>query len=361
MQLCTINNITMAENCSYDITNECSVKGSRQSSIYCDMSVPFGHYMMRLTHLAPWVAGDKLFHALKSIVVEVDHTAPSSIELWMERAGGGFEWWWGLGGAGALVMVGLAVGSLALSSRKRRQKLWSHWPETDKSLEREAGGAILLLYARDCPLLMRAAAELRSVLRWASRGSPVYDMFAADTWREIAAASGTWVARAVAAPHVRLVLLQTPAARLLYAPPPAQHLKQPLLGRSVVYRRPHAADELVRVALRTVHEVLPLRSHELPHYRKCYKCIIPGLEADVAPTITPFREYELPGDVLALLSDLEPALLPPAGDSAPRAPPPPALCAALDRLAAALHDLRAYVADHPDYLDDELIHLSESE
>lgn len=77
-------------------------------------------------------------------------------------------------------------------------------------------GVILLLYARDCVLLERAADALRSLLQAAS-GRQVLDLYSSSSVRLWARSGEDWLRLLVAREDTRVVLLQTPAGTLLSA------------------------------------------------------------------------------------------------------------------------------------------------
>ncbi|XP_045528979.1 uncharacterized protein LOC123717163 isoform X2 [Pieris brassicae] len=303
-----------------DVTNNCTVVGRRQTEVVCSLWVPYGDYRMRLQHLAPWTTGS----IFNSII-----------------------------------------------NRDYRWIMQSVWKRNSPGMCRTR---VVLVYARDCPHVMRLAAALRTLLSRVT-DDPVYDVYCPERWSAVAGAAGEWMRRAVTSPDTRLVLLQTPALQHLHRATGDLTPEHPLLGSVAVYRQPHGADELVTLALRLLNET----AHRTAQYHKFYKITVSGLEVDVVPTVTPYRSYQLPQDTLILLRDLDPSLFhtesvqtpneenrfsneaplnrfPSVGD--PQSPPDnPELIKELQVLQEAASELVTYVRENPAYLTEQLFFI----
>ncbi|XP_032515057.2 uncharacterized protein LOC116768439 [Danaus plexippus] len=324
----------------------CQAGGSLLSEVRCVAQVPARCYTAHLTHRAPWIAAPSVFGHLANIEYVFCHSPGGVPVVPSDRWWGWREWWRVLCSvAGVLLLAGLLLWTL----RKRLVAAWKRrvrdrWlaDSSSSSSPVKAGpgeGVILLLYARDCVLLERAADALRSLLQAAS-GRQVLDLYSSSSVRLWARSGEDWLRLLVAREDTRVVLLQTPAGTLLSAdllhtrhgPTPGA----PLLPSRALCRRPHPGDSLLPLALRLLVTAPPPTP-----YTRHYVSSISGVEADMAPAVTPLRRYVLPEATPVLLRDLAPA--------------PAAHDAQLQRFTAALQQFTDYVRDNPDYLTDELI------
>ncbi|CAK1540830.1 unnamed protein product [Leptosia nina] len=351
MELCLYNNITgQLQNCK-DVTDKCSVMGAHQNEVQCEMVAPYGSYLVQLKHLAPWDAG-RLFDTIRNKEYRYEHRPELNGR---EVGSNGTVLWLSCGGLAMALVLALALVFVCRHlQRKRMLRGWKSQssPKCNSVQRSLLRGRVLLLYARDCAPLMKLAAALRTLLR-RTTDDKVYDLYAMETWTEIAGAPGEWVRRALSRSDVRVVLLQTPALEQLHRATGDLKPERPAAGRRTLYRVPHAADDLLSLCLRLLNET----AHHTPSYLKYYKAVISGLEVDVAPSVTPLRCYRLPGDALTLVRDLDPTLFP-ADPMAPSgAASPPCLTAELRALEEASEELLSHVRENPAYLTEELLFI----
>ncbi|CAF4953130.1 unnamed protein product [Pieris macdunnoughi] len=354
-----------------DVTDNCTVVGRRQTEIVCSLWVPYGDYRMGLHHLAPWTTGS-IFNSITNREYSFEHKPENPVPVTHNNSG----LLWISCGALAFVLT-LTVALVLICRRIESKRVWMQWIMQSVWKRNSPGmcrGRIVLVYARDCPHVMRLAAALRTLLARVT-DDPVYDVYCPERWSVVAGAAGEWMRRAVTSPDTRLVLLQTPALQHLHRATGDLTPEHPLLGSVAVYRQPHGADELVTLALRLLNET----AHRTVQYRKFYKITVSGLEVDVVPTVTPYRSYQLPQDALVLLRDLDPSFFPTDSDQppneenrfsneaplnrlpsveAPQSPPEnPELNKELQVLQEAASELVAYVRENPAYLTEQLFFI----
>nr|XP_034827117.1 uncharacterized protein LOC117984605 [Maniola hyperantus] len=273
--------------------------------------------------------------------------------------------WWVLVGTGSAFLLGLLallallLGRAARAGRLKRSILRSWIDDITRRLERpretRAVDCILLLYARDCVHMERAAQHLAALLQQVT-GCEIIDLYSPETVAASAPAAGPWLRALLMRTGTRVLLLQSPAtdmycARLREDQGGSPTLEAPLLGSRVAWRRPHAADAQLLLALRFLadsahHEPLP--------YKKYYVATVAGLQhGDAVPALTPQRRYPLPHAAAVLLRDLAP----PADPADPTRNPAlnPAAQHLLELFTEALEDFHKFARDNPDYLFQDLV------
>ncbi|CAH2077252.1 unnamed protein product, partial [Iphiclides podalirius] len=386
MDVCKLNSTLPEEPCE-DVTQNCT---AQLHEIRCRLRVERGAYSMRLSHQAPWGYGRVAEHGA---LAEFEHYGLGPLGPEGAEGGWGARW----AAAAAAAALALLSAALALAFRARlaarlRRSVLAAWlracvhlslrqqldlttpgdrissvfrseeasaakagAEAEAEAGAEEGAAVLLLYARDCAAMEEVARLVGELASLAAPGR-VLDLFSGAVQARAAAAPAAWLRALLRRPATRVLLLQTPKAACLYGAALSKHgdrlrLERPLLGGRVVARSPHAGDALLQLALRLMAEsaAAPDATDELP-YRKYFVAEISGLEAELVPLVTPLRRYALPEAAAALLRDLAPADAL-AGDQLRRLEP------LLQPLGDAVDRLLRYVADHPDYLSEELLFL----
>ncbi|KAJ2950323.1 hypothetical protein O0L34_g11690 [Tuta absoluta] len=319
-------NTESIEDCSEQVTDNCTVVGEERGALRCELAVPPGAYRLWLRHTAPWGSG---FINLVNHFTSFNYTLPSE-HVVASSASLSAVWW----SCGAVLLASLALlVALVLYHRRKRVQLkdtilraWrqlqaSRETRCESNLEPPAEpNPVLLLYARDCPPAQRAANALKRLIS-EQHGGQVLDLYEAATVARTAAAPAGTVSALMRTPHVRVVLLQTPAMRAVHAQRLLNHsltLSTPLLGAKAVYSPPHPGDQMLQLALRLLQET----SLQQPApYRKYFLCTMSSVAVETFPELVPFTRFLLPHDAPALLLALsgQPAHPPPAP---PPAPPP---------------------------------------
>ncbi|XP_045768911.1 uncharacterized protein LOC123869878 [Maniola jurtina] len=346
-------------NCSIVWHKEKHCNSLSPQKVNCRARANESCYSAQFKHEAPWIS----LHTHPSINFHYTfcHNLSASLKG-PDRPLISPQLWWvlvGIGSAfllGLLALLALLLCRAASAGQLRRNILRSWIDDITRRLERpretRAAERILLLYARDCAHLERAARHLAALLQQLT-GCEVIDLYSPETVAASAPAAGPWLRALLLRTGTRVLLIQSPAtdmycARLKEDQQGSPTLEAPLLGSRVAWRRPHAADAQLLLALRLLadsahHEPLP--------YKKYYVATVAGLQhGDVVPALTPQRRYPLPHAATILLRDLAPPSHPTSD-----LPLNPAAQHLLELFTEALEDFHKFARDNPDYLFQDLV------